>query len=758
MSGNQLLREARVLAQNQQWPRLEMACRAILARDFRHPEANRLLGRALVSLGRAAEGAVALAAAVSSQPEDCEARVELGNVLAALRQPKDAVGHYQIAVAARPTQLQWRINLAALLSELGRHEEAVREADSVLALDPNNATALFNQAISLLAMSQPRAACERLTRCALLTPGDPKVHNNLGLALAADHQYEAALRCYDEALRLNPDYGRALNNRGAALMNLGRFEEALRDLQRAIEIEPRNVRALLNRGAALRALRRYEAALESYQLAFPDIDALASATDILLKDLRRRGSDALACAGKLYQLAPDRDGVAGAYHAASQRMAQWSDYELRVARIVAGVRAGRRPADPFRFLWVTDSPEDQLACARAAAASIPPQAPLWTGEIYQHSRIRVGYLSSDFYGHATAYLAAGLFERHDRQRFECFALSHGGPAAGDPMRARLEAAFEHFEDVQALSTQEIAEHVRALEIDVLVDLKGYTGDSRIEVLSHRPAPIQVHYLGYPGTLGAPFVDYLIADRHVIPESQASHYTEQIVHLPHTYQVTDDRRVADGRSVTRERAGLPVNGLVLAAFHQTYKLNPPVFEIWMRLLRRLPEASLWLLDSNLGAEPQLIAEAAARGIEPERLCFAPQVPQAEHLSRQRLADLLLDTWPYSSHTTSSDALWVGLPVVALTGRSFASRVSGSILRAAGFPELVTESLGDYEALITRTCTQPGRLSALRQRIESTVRGSPLFDTEGFTRALENGYMQMYTRHHAGLPPAPIEVAS
>lgn len=670
---------------------------------------------------------------------------------------EEAVGHYKAAVAAQPGQPALRANLAALLSELGRHKEAVEEARRALALDPDHGPALYNQATSLLALGEAKAACERLTRCADLTPDDPKVHNNLGLALAADRQYEAALRSYDRALGLKPHYGRALNNRATALMNLQRFDEALTDLNRALAIEPRYLRALLNRGAALRAMGRNEAALESYKQALPDVEALANITDLLMKD-PRQGADALVCAAELYRLAPERDNVAGTYHAASQALARWSDYESRVAAIAAGVQAGKRPTSPFRLLYVTDAPEDQLACARSAASGIPSQLPLWRGEVYAHTRIRLAYLSSDFYSHATAHLAAGLFERHDRDRFECFALAHGKPPTNDSMRTRLQSAFEHFEDVQALSTRQIAERARSLEIDVLVDLKGYTADSRVEVLGHRPAPVQVHFLGYPGTLGAPFVDYLIADQHVIPSSDECHYTENIARLPHTYQVTDDRRLEGGQIWTRERAGLPANGHVLAAFHQTYKLNPLVFDVWMRLLRRLPQACLWLLDKNSGARSQLRAEAAARGVNPARLVFAPEVPQAEHLSRQRLADLLLDTWPYGSHTTASDALWVGLPVVALSGRSFASRVSASILRAAGLPELIAGSLTDYEALIMSLCTDTGRLRGLRERVESTVRRSPLFDTPGFTRTLENLYEQMCERYRSGLKPAPLEVGA
>jgi predicted O-linked N-acetylglucosamine transferase (SPINDLY family) len=397
-------------------------------------------------------------------------------------------------------------------------------------------------------------------------------------------------------------------------------------------------------------------------------------------------------------------------------------------------------------------------CARAFARRFRAAPPLWRGEVYPHERIRIGYLSCDFHEHATAYLAAGLFERHDRAQFECYALAYGPEPAADPMRRRLKAAFEHFLDLDRFSAREIAARIRALEIDILVDLKGYTSGTRIEILSHRAAPVQIHYLGYPGTLGADFVDYLVADRHVVHAQERAFYDERLVYLPHCYQVTDDRRREDPEPWTRQRAHLPQNGVVLCAFHQAFKLNPSLFDIWMRLLKRLPDATLWLL----GRDPEVIealgAAAAARGVAPSRLIFAPRLPQSEHLGRLRVADLLLDTWPYGAHTTASDALWMGLPVVTLRGRAFAARVSSSILESAGLAELIADSPADYEARVYRLAAEPQRLRALRARIEAGVRQSPLFDTAAFCRHLESAYRTMWTRSRQRLAPQDIVVAS
>jgi tetratricopeptide (TPR) repeat protein len=336
-----------------------------------------------------------LAAAATARPDSPELRVQFANALVALGRRSEAIVEYQAATAARPAQLAWRCNLAALLSESGRHEEAVQEAAAALAVDADCGAALYNQATSLLALGQAQAARQALERCVQLTPDDPRIHNNLGLALAADHQFDAALASYDRALTLKGDYWRAFNNRAAAQMSLRQFDRALADLDRALALAPRYTRALLNRGAALRALGRHEAALESCRAAFPDPGALAGATDLLMRELRR-GADALACATQLYRLAPELDDAAGAYHAVSQAMVQWSDYDARVAAIVGGVRAGRRPVSPFRFLYVADAPQDQRACAASSAAAIPAKEPLWRGERYRHSRIRVAYLSSDY--------------------------------------------------------------------------------------------------------------------------------------------------------------------------------------------------------------------------------------------------------------------------------------------------------------------------------------------------------------------------
>ncbi len=693
---------------------------------------------------------------ISGDEADRAARhVALANSLAELRRPAEAIYHYERALSFAPRNIDWLCNLASLLSSVGRHAQAIERAGEALAMDPNCFAALYNQAVSLLQLGEGRTAAERLLRCAQMRPADPRVYNNLGLALASDRRLEAAIAAYDEALARKPDYARALNNRALAEIGRYAYERALRDLDAALALDSGYEAAIVNRGIALSGLGQKHAALECYRRAFPAPQALANAS-ALLRDMNR-GDEALECSGLLYRNAPELDEAAGIYHAMSQNVAAWSDYQLRIGAIASGVRAGRRPAHPFTFLSVIDSPSDQRHCAALFSQTLRGEAPLWSGETYRHDRIRVAYLSSDFHDHATTYLTIGMFERHNREKFAIHALSYGKNPISAEIHRRLRNAFESFEDINDLPARRLAEHVRKLEIDVLVDLKGYTFNSRVDILAHRPAPIQVHYLGYPGTLGAAFVDYLIADRNVIPPEERSAYTEEIVYMPHCYQVTDDRRVTEGPSWTRERAGLPPAGRVLCAFHQVYKLNPPLFDVWMRLMHRLPDASLWLLADDHSARRRLAAEAAARGIDPARLIFAPRLPHAVHLERQKAADLFLDAWPVGAHTTASDALWSGLPVIALQGQGFAARVSSSILRAAGLESLIAESLPAYEELVYRLCTEPARLSRLRDDLEHNVRRSPLFDTTAFTRAIEAAYVEMWTIHQSGQKPRTISVS-
>jgi len=397
-----------------------------------------------------------------------------------------------------------------------------------------------------------------------------------------------------------------------------------------------------------------------------------------------------------------------------------------------------------------------LHCARIWAARNGPAAatPLWSGERYSHDKIRLAYLSADYRAHATAFLMAGVFESHDRNRFETVAISYSTDDKS-PTRARLERGFDRFIDVRMKSDAEVAGILRDMEIDIAVDLKGYTAESRPGILAHRGAPVQAHYLGFPGTMGVDYVDYLIADPIVVPEAHREFYTESIAYLPDTYQCNDSKRFITERTPLRLQVGLP-SGFVFCCFNNNHKIMPEMFDIWMRLLGAVEGSVLWLLQDSAVVAANLKREARARGIAPERLIFAPRVDQGAHLARQRLADLFLDTLPYNAHTTASDALWAGLPVVTALGSTFAGRVAASLLHAAGLPELVTASVWEYEALALKLAREPAALAGVKAKLRANRDTCALFDTARITRNLEFAYATMWERQQHGLPPATFTV--
>jgi protein O-GlcNAc transferase len=505
----------------------------------------------------------------------------------------------------------------------------------------------------------------------------------------------------------------------------GRRREALEWFDRAIAAQPDYAVAWANRGYTLGDLKQVEPAIASLQRA------------------RAAGYADPALLGALFDQ--------------QLQACDWTDFEALRDNIARLVEQGR-PADlPFSFLSHSTSAQAQLQCAEMRVRTRFPQMPaaLWTGDAYGHDKIRVAYVSSDFRDHAVAHLIAGLFERHDRARFEItgYAL---GPRIDDSMRRRIAAAFDQFHDVADLGDMEVAGMIRAAETDIAVDLNGFTTHCRPGIFAHRCAPVQINYLGYPGAMGSTLADYILDDPEVIPAGAESAYGEQVIRLPHAYQINDARRQIAERTPSRAEVGLPQEAFVFCCFNANYKINPPVFDVWMRLLGRIEGSVLWLFESNPLAARNLRAEAEARGMAGDRIVFAPRAAPADHLARHRLADLFLDTGPYNTHTTASDALWAGLPLVTCRGETFASRVAASLLRATGLPELITDSLEAYEALAHDLATNPARLDELRARLAATRDTAPLFDTDLSRRHIEAAYAMAHERQRAGQPPAGFDV--
>lgn len=642
----------------------------------------------------------------------------------------------------------------------GDLQEALKLYQQVIAVDPRNFEALHGMGILYGQGGRYEEALRFFANASAVQPANFIAHFNQGKALQELKRYEEALASYDKALALNPDFAEGYNNRGNVLKDLQRYEPALASYGRAIALRPNYVNAYNNQGGVLSKLKRYDEALASYDKVLalqPNFAMAHNNRGIILNELRQY-EEALASYDRTLALDPQYPYTLGARLHAQMRIGLWDDFELRLDALIRAIERGQLACHPFPLLALPVGQDIVQSCtSRVVADKYPPaRYTLYNGERYQHDRIRLGYFSADFHNHATAYLMSELFEKHDRGRFEVFAYSFGPPHQGD-MRLRLVKSFDRFLDVATENTDSIAALAREHEIDIAIDLKGYTQDCRPEVFALRPAPIQVNYLGYPATMGAPYIDYIIADRVVIPEAHFPYYSEKVVHLPHSYQVNDSKRLSADVIPTRRELGLPDTGFVFCCFNNNFKITPDVFTIWMRLLAKVDGSVLWLLEGDAAIPRNLGREAQRRGIDPARLVFAPKMTLADHLARHHHADLFMDTFYYNAHTTTSDALWTGLPVLTCLGNTFAGRVAASLLQAIGMPELITHSHEEYEALALTLATHPDALAAVKQKLDHNRLTQPLFNTALFTAHIEAAYTAMWQRHQQGLAPDHIRVA-
>jgi predicted O-linked N-acetylglucosamine transferase (SPINDLY family) len=596
-------------------------------------------------------------------------------------------------------------------------------------------------------------------------PDHSEAHNNLGAALQAQGRMAEAIAAYREAVRLQPRYATAWSNLGSAHQGQGDFNDAVAAYREALRLNPDYAMAHYNLGNALRVLGRPDEAIDACRAATRLKPDFAEAYSNLGAVLTEQGQleEALAAYEDALRLRPQWGSAAAQVVHLNRHLCRWTDLAPRVAALRQAIATDAPLAkgiNPFGMLASDTSGAEQLRCARQWVAhkrffrtgDLPRAAP--SGEPAPR-RLRIGYLSADFHEHATAYLIAGLLESHDRHAFEIIAYSYGGRDAS-PMRRRLQAACARFVEMGSLSDRAAAAGIHGDGVDILVDLKGYTQHARTGILTYRPAPIQAQFVGYPGTMGTRLVDYLIADRFVVPEAHFRDYDERIVHLPDCYQPNDPHRVM-GPTPTRTEAGLPEIGMVFGSFNETYKITPGMFDIWMRLLQAVPGSVLWLLASNRWAPDNLRWEAQVRGVDPGRLIFASRVSHLAHLGRLALADLVLDTLPVNGHTTASDALWRGVPVLTCPGETFASRVAGSLLQTMGLFELMANDLGDYERKARELAEHPELLTRLKAKVRARRQTSPLFDAARFARHLEAAYRAMWDRYARGAAPAAISIA-
>lgn len=683
----------------------------------------------------------------------------LHNILSAawltLGQPARAEEALRRALALDLRQPALYSNLGTALAALGRHEEAVEAYRSAIALDPRHATAQNNCGNSLKRLGRQDEALSAYRAAVAIQPDYPDAWNNLGLLLADLCRRDEARQAYDQVLRRAPDHAAAHNNLGNLLNDAGDLAGATACYEKALSIDPNYADAHYNLGNVLKRQGRVAEAQTSYERA----QAGGARADVWAeqgKTLALEGRYDLAIAALDQALAIDPADPGARIHRLFYKahICDWSEpdsFDPADERLDTAT-------SPWAWLSFEDDPARQLRRSRAWARKmvnqpelgLPDPAPSADG------KIRIGYFSADFHDHATMFLMAGALRSHDRERFEIHAFSFGEHHE-DTMRGAALDHVDSFTDIRDMPDRAVAELARAKGIDVAVDLKGYTKDSRASLFAARLAPVQVAWLGYPGSMGAPFIDYMVSDAVVVPEAERAHYDEKQLLLPHSYQANDDQRAIPETATTRADFGLPEDGFVFACFNQSYKIGPREWAIWMRLLAQVEGSVLWLVRSNEWAVENLRCEAEVRGIAPDRLVFSAPTPHAEHLARHVHADLFLDTFAVNAHTTASDALWAGLPVATLAGRQFAARVAASLLHAVGLPELVATSEAGYEALCLDLATSPAKLAAIREKLAANRKTQPLFDTARHTRALEAAYSAALERHRQGLAPDHIAIS-
>jgi protein O-GlcNAc transferase len=730
--------------------------RAIALRpDYAAAHCN--LGNALKRQGKLDDALAAYRHALKLKPDYAEACNNLGVVLQQQGKLAEALDAYGQAIKLRPNDLEAVYNLGVALQQQGRLQEAGAAYQQIIRQSPNNPAVYVNLGGVQQELGRLDDAVAAFEHAIGLNPGYAEAHYNRGVVLQQQGRLDDAIAAYRQAIARKPDYVEAVTNAGIVLQELGRLDEAATAFRQAVKLRPASPEPHNNLGIALLACGQAADAVTAFQRALalkPDYPEAFYNMGNAWRELGKP-EGAIAAYQQALRLRPDDADAFGQLVYQRWRACDWADYDAGQQKLLDLVRQGAR-IPPFFLLATPASPADQLAGARRwieplgrSAHPSPAHRPSPQGE-----RIRLGYLSADFHQHATAYLTAKLFERHDRSCFEVVAYSYGPDDAG-PMRQRLMDGFDRFVDVRPLSHGQAAARIHADAIDILVDLKGHTLNARTAILAGRPAPVQVNYLGYPGTMGADFIDYIVVDRFVAPHGQQAFFSEKLVELTGCYQPNDTKR-AIVAAPSRRDCGLPPDGFVFCCFNNSYKIAPAFFDIWMRLLRQVPGSVLWLLESNPLARRNLRREAETRGVDPVRLVFAPIKPIAEHLARHRHADLFLDTLPCNAHTTASDALWAGLPVLTCAGETFAGRVAASLLAAVGLPELIATSLETYEQLALDLARSPQLLRDLRDRLKANRDTSALFDLPAYVRNIEAAYARMWEIWCAGEKPAGFMV--
>jgi predicted O-linked N-acetylglucosamine transferase (SPINDLY family) len=730
---------------------------------------------------------------LDAEPDHLDTLNAMGVLAGQSKDLQQAIQYFERAIAIEPGHSAAHCNLGLALKQLRQPDAALRCFDRAIALDPTSAVAYYSRAETYKELGRTDEALASYDNALAINPGFVHASYRRAVVLQQSARLEDAIAGYDEVIRNKPDHFDAHANKAFSLFSLGRHIEALASSDQAISLRPDQASAHLLRANALRALDRREAAAAGYERALsinPD-DAVAHCDRGAILLLLRQMDEAFAsfdraisikpdyaeayfrrgythrmlnrfdCAADDYKvvatLAPDFELLAGARLEASLQVCDWREFDTLVRETAAGIEKDARVSHPFIFMALMDSPRLQHKAARIWANHTCP-ADDSLGSIARRVRppkLTIGYFSADLHEHPLGRLLTELIEIHDRSRFEVVAFSFG-PKTHDESQQRLERAFDRFIDVRERSNLEIASLARGLNVDIAVDLGGHTFGNRAGIFALRAAPVQVNYLGYLGTTGASYMDYIVADRTAVTPASERHFSEKIIYLPDSHQVNDrKRRIAD-KVFSKEELGLPPTGFVFCCFNTSYKILPATFAGWMRILKAVPGSVLFLYAEHRGTEINLRLHAAEHGVDPQRLIFGERLPPPEYLARYRAADLFLDTLPYNAGVTASDALWAGLPVLTLTGEAFASRIAASLLAALGVSELITSTQQQYEQLAIDLASNPHRLAEIRAKIQDNRLTSSLFDTPRFARNLEAAYLAIHERYQTGLPPDHVRL--
>lgn len=729
----------------------------LIERDPTDFDALRLRGTVRMQKGDLDAALAWLDESLRLRPDQPDALVNRGSTHLKLGRVEAALADYDAALELMPTHLDGLLNRGRALRQARRFHEALESHRRAIEANPLWIPAHNNAGVVLQDLRRHAEALACHDAALQLGPHVAETHNFRGAALLGLDRVDEALAEFDTAIRLDPACRDAHDNRAATLVRLGRYAEALDSGQRALELDPNDAAGWSNRGVALQELGAHEAALACLERAVSLRPELAEAHFNRGRSLGELGRwlDAAAAYGRAIAERPDFPYALGSWLHARMHACDWGDFDEIVALVTASVEAGQRACVPMPLLALPSNAAQQLACARTFAADKYPAAPaIARPPRGARTRLRIGYVSCDFRDHPVAHLVTALIEAHDRERFEVVAIACGPPVE-DEARARLRAAADRFVDAGLAGERALAEVLAREDLDILVDLMGYTRESRIGALRHRPAPVQVSYLGYTGTTGAPFIDYLVADRIVAPVEHRAHFSEALARLPDCYQINPLRDSVPGVP-SRASLGLPERGIVFCCFNSAWKITPDSFAVWMGLLDAVPGSVLWLARASAVATENLRRAATACGIDPARLVFAERVAsRAEHVARYRAADVFLDTFHYGAHTTAGDALAAGLPVVTLLGDSFAGRVGASLLNALGVPELIAATPAQYAALAHALATDAETRAAARAAVERGLTTQPLFRPREHARALEGLYEKMWERHQRGQQPADVD---